>query len=51
MDFPQAVRDHVHRHKNCEDIAMLMFIANYTRYKASLSSSSTDGVAGAAHLR
>lgn len=40
-DFPQAVKDHVDRHKNCEDIAMSMLVANYTRYhRASMSSSS-----------
>ncbi len=40
--FPQAVRDHVDRHKNCEDIAMSMLVANYTRYRASLSSSTSS---------
>lgn len=42
--FPQAVRDHVDRHKNCEDIAMSMLVANYTRYRASLSSTSADAM-------
>lgn len=31
-DFPQEVRDHVDKHKNCEDIAMSMLVANYTTY-------------------
>ena len=31
--FPQEIRDHVDKHMNCEDIAMSMLVANYTRYK------------------
>jgi hypothetical protein len=31
--FPQAIRDHVDQGKNCEDIAMSMLVANYTKYK------------------
>jgi hypothetical protein len=30
-DFPQEIKDHVDQHKNCEDIAMSMLIANYTK--------------------
>ncbi|KAL3943015.1 MAG: hypothetical protein SGBAC_002874 [Bacillariaceae sp.] len=32
-EFPQEARDHVDKHKNCEDIAMSMLVANYTKYK------------------
>jgi hypothetical protein len=31
--FPQAIKDHVDQHMNCEDIAMSMLVANYTKYK------------------
>lgn len=34
--FPKEVKDHVDRHMNCEDIAMSMLVANYTRYQSSL---------------
>jgi hypothetical protein len=29
--FPQEARDHVDKHMNCEDIAMSMLVANYTK--------------------
>lgn len=29
--FPREVKDHIDQHKNCEDIAMSMLVANYTR--------------------
>jgi hypothetical protein len=34
FQLPQEVRDHVDQHKNCEDIAMSMLVANYTKYKS-----------------
>lgn len=30
--FPKAVKDHVDKHMNCEDIAMSMLVANYTKF-------------------
>jgi len=30
--FPKAAKDHVDQHMNCEDIAMSMLVANYTRH-------------------
>lgn len=38
-DFPQAIRDHVDQHMNCEDIAMSMLVANYTKYEKGKPSS------------
>ena len=32
-DYPQEILDYVDRHMNCEDIAMSLLVANYTRYK------------------
>jgi hypothetical protein len=40
--FPQEIRDHVDQHKNCEDVAMSMLVANYTKYMSSSSSSSSS---------
>jgi Glycosyl transferase family 64 domain len=34
--FPKEIKDHVDKHMNCEDIAMSMLVANYTRYQSSL---------------
>jgi hypothetical protein len=31
--FPRAIKDHVDQHMNCEDIAMSMLVANYTKYQ------------------
>lgn len=33
--FPRAIKDHIDQHKNCEDIAMSMLVANYTFYYSS----------------
>jgi hypothetical protein len=44
--FPQEIRDHVDRHKNCEDVAMSMLVANYTKYMSSSSSSAMTGSDG-----
>jgi Glycosyl transferase family 64 domain len=30
--YPKAIKDHVDKGKNCEDIAMSMLVANYTKY-------------------
>ncbi len=30
--FPREIKDHVDKHRNCEDIAMSMLVANYTKY-------------------
>eukprot|EP00536_Pseudo-nitzschia_multiseries_P007252 jgi/Psemu1/195108/e_gw1.167.29.1 len=30
--FPKEIKDHVDKHKNCEDIAMSILVANYTQY-------------------
>ena len=30
--FPKEIKDHVDRHMNCEDIAMSMLVANYTKH-------------------
>ena len=30
--FPKEIKDHVDRHRNCEDIAMSMLVANYTKH-------------------
>lgn len=32
-EYPQEIRDYVDKHMNCEDIAMSLLVANYTRYK------------------
>eukprot|EP00934_Nitzschia_sp_Nitz4_P002083 Nitzschia sp. Nitz4//scaffold166_size90379//86989//88209//NITZ4_005074-RA/size90379-exonerate_est2genome-gene-0.77-mRNA-1//1//CDS//3329538247//2083//frame0 len=40
LSFPRAILEHVDQHKNCEDIAMSLLVANYTRYQASLSQNS-----------
>jgi glucuronyl/N-acetylglucosaminyl transferase EXT2 len=32
--FPQSIRDHVDKNMNCEDIAMSLLVANYTKYKS-----------------
>ena len=37
--FPKEIKDHVDRNKNCEDIAMSMLVANYTKHDRSSSSS------------
>jgi glucuronyl/N-acetylglucosaminyl transferase EXT2 len=34
--FPKEIKEHVDRHMNCEDIAMSMLVANYTKYQSSL---------------
>lgn len=34
--FPRAVKDHVDKHMNCEDIAMSMLVANYTKYQTGI---------------
>jgi glucuronyl/N-acetylglucosaminyl transferase EXT2 len=39
--FPKEIKEHVDRHMNCEDIAMSMLVANYTKY---LSSTGTTAV-------
>ena len=31
--FPKAIKDHVDKNMNCEDIAMSMLVANYTNYQ------------------
>ena len=31
--FPKAIKDHVDKNMNCEDIAMSMLVANYTKYQ------------------
>mmetsp|Transcript_119137 Transcript_119137/g.243600 ORF Transcript_119137/g.243600 Transcript_119137/m.243600 type:complete len:446 (-) Transcript_119137:1031-2368(-) len=30
--FPKEIKNHVDRHRNCEDIAMSMLVANYTKH-------------------
>ncbi|MGK3758983.1 MAG: hypothetical protein ACI8RD_011300 [Bacillariaceae sp.] len=37
--FPKEIKDHVDRNKNCEDIAMSMLVANFTKHDRSSSSS------------
>jgi len=39
--LPREIKDHVDKHKNCEDIAMSMLVANYTASESGSSSSST----------
>jgi len=40
--FPKEIKDYVDRHKNCEDIAMSMLVANYTKhYDSSFSKITT----------
>jgi len=40
--FPKEIKDYVDRHKNCEDIAMSMLVANYTKhYDSSFSKRTT----------
>lgn len=34
--FPREIKDHVDQHMNCEDIAMAMLVANYTKYQSSI---------------
>ncbi|KAG7371998.1 glycosyl transferase family 64 protein [Nitzschia inconspicua] len=34
--FPKQIKDHVDQHMNCEDIAMSMLVANFTRYQVSI---------------
>jgi hypothetical protein len=36
--FPKAIKDHVDKNMNCEDIAMSMLIANYTKYQTGTAS-------------
>lgn len=32
--FPKEIKDHIDRHRNCEDIAMSMLVANYTKHSS-----------------
>ena len=35
VSFPKEIKEHVDMHRNCEDIAMSMLVANYTKYQNS----------------
>jgi hypothetical protein len=43
--FPREIKDYVDEHMNCEDIAMSMLVANYTKYHASLEKSNSNTAA------
>ncbi|KAL3910551.1 MAG: hypothetical protein SGILL_007650, partial [Bacillariaceae sp.] len=42
--FPKEIKDHVDKHMNCEDIAMSMLVANYTKYQSSLQNKKANSV-------
>ena len=41
--FPQAVRDYVDEHMNCEDVAMALLVANHSKYESSLATGGGEG--------
>jgi hypothetical protein len=42
--YPREIKDHVDRHMNCEDIAMSMLVANYTKHQYALLNKKKDNV-------